>query len=382
MSHLKGAIVRYLTVDEVAKDLGITKRSVQRYCKLGLMPAEQVWIKNSALYHIPSHQYYKWKVNQKTADKSNFYVRTPKPANDLSDDIEDLIIDWLDWCKTGKLGGKPLSLRMIEIYNYYFRLYLKGLDKRELKQPMTLELARKVIGSFPPASYSTKLNIYSSLMSFAKYLIENGRLEEDYRVKLKTIRPRRFLPAKRTSLNEGQYRELVKCIESAELTGGFCTYDKVLTKALIVFITNTGLRNAECCKLKLEDIDLDARKIYVKLGKGNKNREVGLNEDAYNALAEYLKVRQKFNSEFLFQTKLGNRFKTDILSGKIRKITRRFGFKDISPHSLRRTFASINSARGKPLNHLRIALGHADLSTTQSYIMTTQDEVVEAMRGW
>jgi site-specific recombinase XerD len=374
--------VRYLTVDEVAKDLGITKRSVQRYCKLGLMPAEQIWVKNNSAYQIPSHQYYRWKVNQKANDKDNFRVSTPKSADDLSGDIEDLIIDWLDWCKTGKLCGKPLSPRMIEIYNYYFRLYLKGLSKRELKQPITLELARKVIGSFPPASYSTKLNIYSSLMSFGKYLIENGRLEADFRTKLKTIRPRRFLPAKRTSLNEGQYRELVQSVESATLTGGFSTYDKVLTKALIVFISNTGLRNAECCKLKLEDVDLDARKIYIKLGKGNKNREVGVNDEAYAAVNEYLEVRDKFDSEFLFLTKLGNRFSTDILSGKIRKVTRRFGFKDISPHSLRRTFASIKSARGKPLNHLRIALGHADLSTTQSYIMTTQNEVVEAMRNW
>lgn len=374
--------MRYLTVDEVAKDLGITKRSVQRYCKLGLMPAEQIWVKNNSAYQIPSHQYYRWKVNQRAHGKDNFRVSTPKPVSDLSDDIEDLINDWLDWCKTGKLGGKPLSPRMIEMYNYYFRLYLKGLSKQELKQPMTLDLARKVIGSFPPSSYSTKLNIYSSLMSFGKYLIENGRLEESFRTKLKTIRPRRFLPAKRTSLNEAQYRELVKSIEASEVSGGFTYYDKVLTKTLVVFITNTGLRNAECCKLKLEDVDLEARKIYVKLGKGNKNREVGITEEAYNVIIQYYKVRSKFDSEFLFLTRLGNRFSTDILSGKIRKVTRRFGFKDISPHSLRRTFASINSARGKPLNHLRLALGHADLSTTQSYIMTSQEEVVKAMKNW
>ena len=79
--------MRYLMVDEVAKDLGITKRSVQRYCKLGLMPAEQIWIKNNAAYQIPAHQYYRWKVNQKAHNKDNFRVTTPKAADDLSDGV-------------------------------------------------------------------------------------------------------------------------------------------------------------------------------------------------------------------------------------------------------------------------------------------------------
>jgi len=127
--------VRYLTVDEVAKDLGLTKRSVQRYCKLGLMPAEQIWVKNNSSYQIPSHQYYRWKVNQKANDKDNFRVTTPKSTDDLSDDIENLIIDWLDWCKTGKLGGLDYNsiclsilvcaLTLLKIQYAYFSAFLR-----------------------------------------------------------------------------------------------------------------------------------------------------------------------------------------------------------------------------------------------------------------
>lgn len=369
--------MRYLSVEEIAKDLGLSERTVQRYCNEGIIRSERTWIKNHFVHKIPANEYYDWKFRQKNNPASS--IRTQA---DQLENLDHLVNDWLDWCRMGKLSGRPVGPRMIEIYEYYFGMYLKHLNKRELKQPMTLELARKVLGLFPPARFSTKLSIYSSLMSFGKYLIENKKLDEEYRTKLKTIRPRRFLPAKRTVLNEYQYRSLVKMIEGLKSIGGFRNYDKVLTKTLVVFIVNTGLRNAECCKLKIEDVNFDERKIYVKLGKGNKNRVVGMNDDTYNALVEYLKVRSKFQSEFVFLTKLGNQFKVETLAKKIRKVTTYLGFKDISPHSLRRTFATINSAKGKPLNHLRIALGHADLSTTQSYIMTTQDEVVEAMKGW
>ena len=71
----------------------------------------------------------------------------------------------------------------------------------------------------------------------------------------------------------------------------------------------------------------------------------------------------------------------DALIRKFHRLSKNSGI-EFSAHGLRRTFATFNSNTGRSLNHLRIALGHSDLSTTQSYIMTTEDEVIEAMRGW
>lgn len=45
---------------------------------------------------------------------------------------------------------------------------------------------------------------------------------------------------------------------------------------------------------------------------------------------------------------------------------------DITQHGLRRTFATIMSAKWMPLNHIRILLGHNDIETTQSYFMTSE----------
>jgi site-specific recombinase XerD len=333
------------------------------------MPARRVLVKNYSIYEVSEKDYYAWKFEAKASKVTTSKARDSESSE--FKDIESLINTWLDWCRTGKLCGRPIGPRTLELYKYYFRLYLKKLDPKDLKNPMTIDLARKVIGSFPPASFSTKLNVYSSLMSFSKYLIENKKLGEEYRTRLKAIRPKRFLPAKKTSLNQNQYSSLIEALQKEKLGGGFGNYDKILTKALIAFISNTGLRNSECCKLKLEDLDLTVGKVFVRLGKGNKNRTVGINQETLAVLSEYLEARNKFDSDYVFVNKLGNQFTVEALAKKVHKVTTRLGYKDISPHSLRRTFATINSAKGKPLNHLRIALGHADLSTTQSYIMTT-----------
>jgi integrase/recombinase XerD len=216
-------------------------------------------------------------------------------------------------------------------------------------------------------------------MGFSKYLIELEELDQSVRDKLKSVKPRRFIPPRRTSLTENQLNEFYKAIDLIPYP---VEYDKLIAKTLVTFLVNTGLRAAECCKLKLEEVNLEERRIHVNLGKGNKNRIVGINNETYEALIEYLKIRLKSGGDRFFTNRDGNPLTVDAVHGKIATVARRANLKGISPHSLRRTFVTINAGKGKPLNHLRIACGHADISTTQGYCMTSVDEVVEAMRGW
>ncbi len=148
-------------------------------------------------------------------------------------------------------------------------------------------------------------------------------------------------------------------------------------------MANTGLRASELCNLKLEDIDLEARKVYVKLGKGNKNREIGLNRETYDILVQYLRARleRKIDINNFFISKLDSPFNNESLAKKVKRLATKAGL-DISPHSLRRGFVTMNINRGKQIAHLQIACGHSDISTTMGYCMTTQDEVVAAMQGW
>jgi len=54
----------------------------------------------------------------------------------------------------------------------------------------------------------------------------------------------------------------------------------------------------------------------------------------------------------------------------------------ITAHGLRRTFATLNAEQGKPLHLIQLALGHSDIRTTQEYLMSDQEAVIEAMKDW
>lgn len=321
--------MNYLSTLEISKDLGIPKRTVQSYCKEGFLPALVSLNKGKPCYKIEAHSYLSWKNKKfKGIKRGKFSKHTSSDREIVIDDLKSLAQIWLEWCASGKLTGKPLGKRTIEIYEYYFTLYIKGLGKYPSKPLISVDNLRNVLGSYLPQNYSTKRNIYDAIMSFTKYLIELDKFSPEIRNKLKALKPKRYLPAKKTSLNETQLKTMIAACDEMKTN----YYGRLSNKVIVVFLANTGLR--------------------------------------------------AFDSEYFFLNKDGKPFTVDRLNKKISGLANKLGFKGISPHSLRRSFVTINAAKGRPLNHLRIACGHADLSTTQGYCMTSTDEVVAAMREW
>ncbi len=372
--------MNHLTAIEIARDLGIPKRTVQNYCRIGFLPSAVTIYRGRPKHTVDSNTYYKWKAEHFSGVRKGEASKYTSKLKELSlEGLQTASVEWLNWCLTGKLTGKPLSPRTAEIYETYLKLYIKSLGKYPSKPLVSVNNLREVLGSFAPERYSTKRNIYDSVMSLSKYMIENEMLEPEVRDKMKTLKPRRYIPAKKTSLTETQLKEMYLGIDKMIYN---TDYDRIMSKTLLTFLVGTGLRAAECCKLKLDEVDLEARRVHINLGKGNKNRIVGINDDTYEALIQYLKVRLNFSGDRFFLNRQGNPLTVDRIEKKIANVARKAGLKGISPHSLRRSFVTINAGKGKPINHLRIACGHSDISTTQGYCMTSIDEVVNAMKGW
>ena len=65
----------------------------------------------------------------------------------------------------------------------------------------------------------------------------------------------------------------------------------------------------------------------------------------------------------------------------VKRISERAGL-EVTPHGLRRTFATLNAEKGRPIHLIQKALGHANITTTQGYLMSDQEAVIEAMQGW
>lgn len=375
--------MEYLKAIDIARDLGISKSTVQKYIREKFLPAKLTFDSKQSYYVISSFDYMDWKSKHFAGVAKHKISKYTRRTRDLTlVQIQDLKTDWLNWCATGKLGGKPIAERTIEIYDYYFELYLKKLGKYAPKPIISVKNLREVLGSINVKSHSTKINIYHSIISFTKYMLKNQMLDDkSFIAELKELKPRRLFPPKKLVISERDLNRLIDFIDKNRNYNN--NYDRLLSKTLIVFLANTGLRASECCKLKLEDIDLINRLVQVKLGKGKKNRVVGLNQRATDSLIEFLEVRFKHfsNKEYCFLSGIGTLFDNKSLCKKIKRLGRQIGV-DISTHALRRSFVTINVNHGKPLVHLQIACGHADITTTRNYCMTSQDEVVEAMKGW
>jgi integrase/recombinase XerD len=148
-------------------------------------------------------------------------------------------------------------------------------------------------------------------------------------------------------------------------------------KAMLELFYASGLRVSEVAELKLEDIHFDSG--YLRcMGKGSKVRVVPFGEKSREKLVRYLnEARPAFAKEKadpqIFLTYRGRKFSRKGIWKLIKAYAKRAGIeKNVSPHTLRHSFASHLLANGAPLRVIQEMLGHADIATTQVYTHVDQ----------
>ena len=148
--------------------------------------------------------------------------------------------------------------------------------------------------------------------------------------------------------------------------------ENVRDLAMLELLYATGLRVSELVNLKLREVNRDAGYLLT-LGKGNKERLVPIGELACRQVTAYLEgVRYKLDpagqNRFLFLSRLGDAMSRQAFWNIIKKRAQIAGIrKNISPHTLRHSFATHLLENGADLRSVQIMLGHADISTTQVY---------------
>jgi len=143
-------------------------------------------------------------------------------------------------------------------------------------------------------------------------------------------------------------------------------------KAAIELMYATGMRVSEVVDLPIEGLNLDMGFVKCR-GKGDKERIVPVGDKAKEALSRYIeKVRPamagKRQDTHLFLSRLGKKISRQTFWKMIKKYTKMARIKkDITPHTLRHSFATHLLERGADLRVVQEMLGHADISTTQLY---------------
>ena len=153
--------------------------------------------------------------------------------------------------------------------------------------------------------------------------------------------------------------------------------------AIVTLFLNCGLRLAELCSLNLRDIDFTDR-IVVVTGKGNKQRQIFLNDACINAINEYLKVRKpsRPDEKALFVSNRGTRIGRRMVEQIITDLLNRsdLGGMGLSTHKLRHTAATLMHQYGNvDIRVLQEILGHENLGTTEIYTHLSNEQVQRAV---
>ena len=151
--------------------------------------------------------------------------------------------------------------------------------------------------------------------------------------------------------------------------------DYVITNLLM----DTGMRITECLLIKIEDIDLNKRAIFLPAQntKGKKDRMVYFSNEMNLILKRWLKYKDVYtNSEYLFTTLQSKPFKNSVYESNFRKYCARIDLKNVSPHTLRNNFAKRFLMNGGNIFTLSQILGHSSVTVTeQAYLDLTDDDI-------
>ena len=135
---------------------------------------------------------------------------------------------------------------------------------------------------------------------------------------------------------------------------------------IISLLYGTGVRVSELTHIKMCDIDLDRKMLRVFQGKGKKDRFVILPEKLLSILKKQAELKRK--DDFLFTNGRGGKLTETTIQKVVAQATQRAGIrKNVSPHTLRHSFATHLLENGTDIRYIQELLGHAKLQTTQIY---------------
>jgi site-specific recombinase XerD len=200
--------------------------------------------------------------------------------------------------------------------------------------------------------------------AFCQFLVEEGYDVPEVNLKLKVLDTPQRLPR---PLSAEQVRRLERGIQKAimEAKTEFGSILAVRDLACFYLLWHCGLRISEVCSLRLIDIDLDARKLFIHNSKERKDRIAYMSDTAALVVKQYIAIRPDPNDVHLFSTQHGALHPRS-LQRRLVHYSRQCGV-PVTAQRLRHTFASQMLAAGMPVSSLQRYLVHENLDTTMIY---------------
>lgn len=259
---------------------------------------------------------------------------------------------------TQHLRLRGLSKSTIKSYLYYNKNFLKLANKspREVGSDDIKNYLEKLVTK-DNASTSTMNSAYSALKSYYSLLYKRK-----FFVDLPRAKKAKKLPV---VLSKNEIGKMLKLTKNAK------------HKCIIAMLYGCGLRISEIIKLRIKDLCLEREVILVRAAKGKKDRYVAMPKKLIDDLA--MQVGSKNMGEYLFSGRLCSRCLSTMGVYKIvKQAVKRAGIKkDVSPHTLRHSFATHLLEGGVSIRYIQKLLGHTRLETTQIYTKVASNNLNE-----
>lgn len=280
---------------------------------------------------------------------------------------ESLLKRFLDYLS----AEKGLAQNTVESYERDLRKYFHFMRDKlpdEIGQADVLSFMAH-ISSCGISALSIARNI-AAVRGFHKYLLLENLSKSDPTVNLETPRGWKRLPV---VLSTAEVEALLGQPDISTPLG-------LRDRAMLELLYATGLRVSELVGLRVADLNME-RGFVTVLGKGSRERVVPIGDAASVAIREYMErgrpvILSGRDSRHLFVSSRRRGMTRQMFWERIRHYAKKAGIsRNISPHTLRHSFATHLLANGADLRAVQMMLGHSDISTTQIYTHITKERL-------
>ena len=290
------------------------------------------------------------------------------------------LIEFIDWTAARQYSAMTVKARRIEV-----GYFIDWCEERSIVRPDEVtrgileryrqhifQYRRKTDGA--PLSHQTQGKRLISVRAFFQWMARQHHLLYNPASELELPRQQQRLPRHILSVAEVE-QVLNACLHGEVSTDPLGLRDRAMLETLY----STGMRRAELTGLRADDVDLNRGTVFVRLGKGAKDRVVPIGERACRWIERYLfQVRADLvdvdDDGTLFLAKHGQGMQAKQLSVIVRGAIARANlerFQGTHPnaacHLLRHACATHMLENGADIRYIQALLGHADLSTTEVY---------------
>jgi integrase/recombinase XerD len=287
-----------------------------------------------------------------------------------------LLIEFVEWTAARQFSAMTVKARRIELGYFIDWCEERGIRRPDEVTRALLERYRQHVFTYrrktdgAPLSNQTQAKRLISVRAFFQWLARQHHLLYNPASELELPRQPQSLP--RHILTVAEVEQVLNACDTAEPLG-------LRDRAMLEALYSTGMRRAELTSLRTDDLSLGRGTVFVRQGKGAKDRVVPIGERACRWIERYLfEVRPELvdmdDDGTLFLAKHGEAMQAKQLSNIVRGAIARANlerFQNTHPnaacHLLRHACATHMLENGADIRYIQALLGHADLSTTEVY---------------